>query len=193
MKWSYSSLLCLFCSLRVFGGGIFRDLVGPKTTMDVLTWRASAGVRSHRRAKRTINILKLAVMQSVIGFYTMADFIWSLMPSGDDYKVVSVNDEGTYSAIKPRMAAPPACARVRELYMQMTNVFVQLQSSMSESPFVLWINAALSAFPHTDNRLFSFCHFHLRSPIKLLPAFRMLMSTSWLQVSPWIPDRRYFQ
>lgn len=76
-------------------------------------------------------------MQSVIGFYTMADFIWSLTPSGDDYKVVSVNDEGTYSAIKPRMAAPPACAGVRELYMQMTDVFVQLQSSMSESPFVL--------------------------------------------------------
>lgn len=47
----------------------------------------------------------------------MADFIWSLMPLGDDYKV-ALNDEGTDLVNKPQiMAATPAWVGVRELYI----------------------------------------------------------------------------
>lgn len=115
-------------------------------------------------------------MQSMFYFDTMADFIWSPIPSGDDYKVVFVN-EGADSVIKPPAAAPPACHGALHVGMQMSDVFVQLRSSVSESLFVFRINAARLHF------LFSSCHFHL-SPIKFLPAFRMLMSASWLRVSP---------
>lgn len=57
-------------------------------------------------------------MRGTILFYMMADFIWSLIPPGDDYKV-ALNDEGTDSVIKPQiMAATPACVGVRELYIR---------------------------------------------------------------------------
>lgn len=160
-----------------------------------------AGVFSHSRAERIINIRKVALTWGAIYFYVMADLICRLL-SGDDYKVVFVNNEGTDSAIKPQIVAvTPACKSQGALHVEMpvrgayrdVSVFVQLQSSMSGSRFVVRINACTSAFPHTNNRLFSSCHFHLRSPIKSLLAFPMLMPASWLQVSPWNPDRCYFQ
>lgn len=183
----------VYSALYEYLRGYFKPLLSTKwlswakPTMDLITWRASAGVWSHGRAKCTINILKLAVMQSIFYFDAMADFIWSPIASGDDYKGVFVNDEGADSAIEPPAAAPPACARVMELYMWGCKCLMCLCNCVFGSLFVFRINAARLHF------LFSSCHFHLRSPIKFLPAFRMLMSSSWLRVSPWIPDRRYFQ
>lgn len=45
--------------------------------------------------------LEFSLTGGTILFYMMANFIWGLMPPGDDYKV-ALNDEGTHSVIKPQ-------------------------------------------------------------------------------------------
>lgn len=52
-------------------------------------------------------------MGGTILFYMMADFIWSLMLLGDDYKV-TLNDEGTDSVIGPTL-----CRSQRALHLEM--------------------------------------------------------------------------
>lgn len=137
-------------------------------------WRASAGVFSHRRAKHTINTPKINCHAR---HHSLLHGGWLHLESTQP-----VEESESFTSGDANVWCTWRCFCVCATTVQRVWKWICCQNKRSPS-----------AFPHTDNRLFSACHFHLSSPIKSLLAFCMLMSASWLRVSPWIPDRRYFQ